>query len=168
MDENDKGNLSATARTLSRAEDSREAAIELAHKASRYLAIFTPDLEPIIYDRPGFVDAVKELALRSRFSRIRILVKDSNRAVKEGHRLANLAQRLSSYIEVRRLAGDYGAMTEAFLIADERGLLYRPLASRFEGIIDTDDRFQAREKLRLFDEMWERSTPDPELRRLGI
>ncbi len=168
MDQDDKGKISATAHTLTRADDSREAAVELARSASRHLAIFTQDLEPLIYDRVEFVDAVKALALRSKFSRIRILVKDSSRAVKEGHRLASLAQRLSSYLEVRRLAGDYGAMAEAFLIADESGLLYRPLASRYEGVVDTDDPFRAREKLRLFDEMWERSTPDPELRRLGI
>jgi hypothetical protein len=157
-----------TMRSLARADDNREAAVELARGASRHLAIFTQDLEPLILDQADFVSAVKELALKSKFSRIRILVKDSNRAVKEGHRLMNLAQRLSSYIEVRRLSGDYANIAEAFIIADERGLLYRPLASRFEGIADTNDPFQAREKLHQFDEMWERSDPDPELRRLGI
>ena len=111
---------------------------------------------------------MRQLALRSRHSRIRVLVKDSHRAVKDGHRLVELARHLSSFIEIRKAHEDARDAAEAFLIADGIGTLHRTLASRFEGTVNFRAPLHARRLAQWFTEVWERSAPDPELRRLHL
>lgn len=148
--------------------DNCEAALAVAGEARRSLVIFTRDLEPAIYDRTEFLDIVRRLAISSRFAGIRILLRDPTRAIKDGHRLVELARRLTSRVEIRRVHSDFSDLTEAFLVADEKAVLYRTLADRNEGIADLHDPVRARDKLRLFDTVWEKSEPEPELRQLGI
>jgi hypothetical protein len=149
-------------------DDNRQAALALARQARRTLQIFSRDLEPAIYEQPDFIAAVTQLATHSRSARIAILLQDPTRAVKEGHRLVELARRLSSYIEIRRPAQQHAERTEAFLIADEAGVLRRPLADRYEGMLSFHAPLEARRLVTLFAEMWEKSESDPELRRLHL
>lgn len=132
------------------------------------LAMFTRDLEPVIYDNQDFVAAVQQLALRSRYSHIRILVVDPTTAIKDGHRLIELGRRLSSFIEFRRPPQEYASRSDSFMIIDENGLLYRPKADRYEGFSDPNNAFEARTRLREFDAAWEQSETESEFRRLGL
>lgn len=157
-----------TWRELSTAADNRRAALEIAKLARRQLAIFSHDLEPQVLDTPEMLAAVKQLALSGSQARVRILLIDSGRAIRDGHRLVGLARRLSSYIEIRKPHRDYLGLAEAFMVADEKGLLLRTLATRWEGIVDPNDPMQARDRLKLFDEIWQRSHSDPETRQLRI
>ncbi|GAB6044126.1 DUF7931 domain-containing protein [Endothiovibrio diazotrophicus] len=153
---------------LARREENAAAAARLATAARRSLHLFTRDLDPHLYNRPEFLDEVRRLALGGRRARVEVLVLDSRRAVLDGHRLIELGRRLSSFIELRKLHGDYGERLETFLIADERGLLYRRQADLFEGKVDFNAPAEAAQLLRLFSEAWSKSHPDPELRHLGI
>lgn len=155
-------------RNLTTVADNREAALEIARLARRQLSIFTRDLEPQIYDTHEFVEAVKNLALSASRAQVRILLVEATRAAKEGHRLVELSRRLSSFIEIRRPHRDYLDMVEAFMIADEQGLVYRKLSSRWEGIVDPHDPMQARDRLKLFDQIWQRSHAEAETRQLRI
>jgi len=148
--------------------DNREAAAAVAAAARRELVLFSHDLEPLIYDKDGFTGAVQALATRSRMSRIRVVSIDPGAAVRAGHRLIALAQRFSSYIEVRRASKDHSQLAETFLVADEEALLFRPIASRYEGYADLHAPLKAREYRKQFEDIWEKAEPDPEFRRLGI
>ncbi|MGA7802386.1 MAG: acyltransferase [Gammaproteobacteria bacterium] len=148
--------------------DNRAAALSLVGQARRTLDIFTFDLEPSVYDHPPLLDAIRALALRSRHSRVRVLVKDSRRAVKDGHRLVDLARNLSTFIQIRKAHDDVRDFAEAFLIADAVGTLHRTLATRYEGSARFRAGLHARQLTQWFNEVWERSVPDPELRRLHL
>ncbi|MFI4922073.1 MAG: acyltransferase [Gammaproteobacteria bacterium] len=148
--------------------DNRLGSVAVAKLAKRELTLFSRDLESLLYDQQEFMAIVQALATRSRMSRIRVATIDAGPAVRAGHRLVNLAQRFSSYIEVRRASRDHENVTETFLVADDTALLYRPLATRYEGYYDLHAPLEARQKLRLFDDIWEQAEPDPEFRRLGI
>lgn len=155
-------------RRLSSLRDNREAAVAVAAVAKRELALFTPDLEPLLYDQEEFLGVVRALATRSRFSRIRVVCLDSGPSVRAQHRFIGLTQRFSSYIEVRRASRDHAGLTDTYLVADETALLYRPLYSRYEGYADLNAPMEARQRLRGLAEIWEQAEPDPEFRRLGI
>ena len=148
--------------------DNRAAAVEVARVAKRELVLFSRDLEPPLYDHEDFIGVVQALATRSRMSRIRIVSIDPGAAVRAGHRLVGLAQRFSSYIEVRRAARDHAEMAETFLVADEAGVLYRPVSSRYEGYAGTQLPLEARQYLKTFESIWNMAEPDVEFRRLGI
>jgi len=149
-------------------EDNRRAAVALISGVQRMVDILTPDLEPHIYDQADFLDSLTRPQLGQCRAKLRVLVRDSQRAVKDGHRLIELTRQLSSYMQIRKVARDYADFTQAFLLADNYGVLRRPLAERFEGSVCFKDPLEVRRLRRLFDEIWDRSEPDPDLRRLHL
>ncbi len=161
-------NEPTTFQPVKTADDNRQAALALARMARRSLVIFTQDLEPSVFDQNEFLDALRSLVTGSSRVSVRILLVDSNRARREGNRLVALAQKLSSFIEIRKPHRDYLGMSEAFVVADEEGILYRKLGARWDGLMDLHDPLRAREKLKLFNDIWQRSAQEPEARRLGI
>jgi len=152
---------------LNSSEDQRRAAAALVSQARRRVDIFSRDLDKKIYDYRAFLEALQELAVNHR-GQIRILVKDSAKAVKYGHRLIPLSQRLTSLIEIRKVAEDYKEYNEAFLIADETGYVHRRHADRFEGITRFNAAKEARELLVFFNEVWRNSAPDTNLQRIYL
>lgn len=157
-----------TRRELDSWADNQAAAIEVAQLARRQLNLLSYDLEPQIYNTEAFIEAVRAVATSGRYARVRILVQDSRRAVKEGHRLIELNRRLSSFIDIHRPHLSDAKVIESYLLADETALLYRKQADRYEGFVDTDNPFETRQRLREFEDIWSRSTEDPDMRRLKI
>lgn len=155
-------------RRLDNLRDNRAAAVALTDGARRALAILSRDLEAPVYDCEEFLQALQRLILLSRKVRVRIVVVDPLPAARSGHRLIALAQRLPSFIEIRRAGPDHVGVTDAFLVADDAGLLYRPLASRYQGFADTYNPAEAGRQLRRFEEIWAHAEPEPEFRRLRL
>jgi len=152
---------------LTDSDAQRRVAITLTRQARRCVDIFTRDLDKRLYDNRDFLEGLQNLAVNNRGS-IRILVKDSSKAVKYGHRLIPLSQRLTSFIEVRKVADDYKEYNEAFLVADEIGYVHRKHADRFEGIARFNAANEAVSLLVFFNEVWRNSAPDPDLRRIYL
>lgn len=154
--------------TLVSRDDQRIAAARLVQLARRSLDIYSRDLDAAIYDDQDFIDAVRSLAIATKHKAVRILVKDSSRAVKYGHRLIPLAQRLTSFIEIRKPPAEYRDYNEAFLVVDGCGYIHRKLADRYEGLAHFNAGRDARRLVEFFDEVWQSSAPDPDLRRLYL
>jgi hypothetical protein len=153
---------------ISTQEEMRLAAIEVASQATRRLSIFTHDLEAGIYDDPDFLEVVKHLVLSRTYSRIRVLISDPTRAIKNGNQFVHLGRRLNTYIEFRNVREDLRTHPEAFCIADETALVYRLDAGRWEGIADTYEPAIAKMYGTMFDEVWAASEVEIEFRQLGI
>ncbi|MEQ8231563.1 MAG: acyltransferase [Gammaproteobacteria bacterium] len=134
----------------------------------RRLDIASRHLDPAVYDDDAFVEAVKQLVLGSRRARVRLFVIDSRPLLSRGHRLIDLAGRLSSFIELRGPAPQHKEFNEALLLADNQGYIHRQFSDRFEGKANFSDRRGVAALAERFDEMWERGTPDPNFRRLHI
>jgi hypothetical protein len=148
--------------------DACNAAGALAGQARNTLLIHTQDLDPRIYDQQPFLDAVSRLARSHDKAHIWILVQDARRAVQEGHRLIELARRLQSSIQLRRPNPDFRDYCQTFLLADEEGYLCRPLFSRYEGTANFNDPAKVGELRNYFMDVWEKSEPDEEMRRLYL
>jgi hypothetical protein len=153
---------------LSDSDDVRAMAVELARQAQRTLLLHTQDMEARIYDRLPFIEAVSALVRRYPGACFDVLVQDSGRVVKEGHRLVELARRLGSSIQIRRCAQQYRRYCGTFLLADDAGYLYRPVSSRFEGLASFNDTAEVARLGKYFREVWEHSDTDTELRRLYV
>jgi len=153
---------------ISTREEMREAAIQVVSEASRRVSIFTHDLEPGIYDDPEFLEIIKRLVLSKTYARIRVLIAEPFKAVKNGNDFVHLGRRLNTYIEFRDVREDLRTHSEAFCIADETALVYRLQASRWEGIADTHEPAVAELYGKVFDEIWLASEPKFEYRQLGV
>lgn len=140
----------------------------MLRQAKRDLALFTFDLDPAVYDQPPFLEAFKALALRSRHSRLRILLQDNTLVLQRGHRLLELAQRLPSVIEIRIPHEDFLDHPENFLLVDDSGYLHKRSLEGYSGITCYNNRHRVNRLLAVFDEAWEHGVPDRELSRLHL
>jgi len=106
--------------------------------------------------------------LSKRYAKIRVIVTDPGRAMRNGNRFVGVARRLNTYIDLRNAHEDYRGHREALLIADDHALLYRIDAARWEGIADSYDPVVTRRYLALFDTIWNLSEPGPEFREVRV
>jgi len=153
---------------ISTKEEMRLAVIDVMSEASRRISIFTHDLEPGIYDDPEFLEIVKHFVLPQTYSRIRVLIADPSRAIKNGNNFVHLGRRLNTYIEFRHVREDLRTHKEAFFITDETALVYRLQHEKWEGIADTYEPSVAKVYGQMFDEIWQASEVELEYRQLGI
>lgn len=149
-------------------EENAAAALELTRQCRLKLAIFSHELEPVIYDRPEYIEALKRLTLRGSHVEIRILVSEPRLVVQRGHRLLDLALKMSSYIQILRPGSAQRTFDQDLLLADEAGYLLRASKDAFGARLNFNDRRETRRLLELFDEMWGKAGTDPNLRRMRL
>lgn len=153
---------------LTTRQEHREASAVLARQAQRNVEIVSRHLDPAIYDQGAFLEAIKRLVMGHRRARARIIVQDIGPVITHGHRLASLAMRLSSFLQIRVPAPQFKDFNQAFLVVDGTGFIHRELADRYEGTAHFNNRGGARDLLRTFDEMWEVAELHPDLREMRI
>lgn len=153
---------------LTTLDEYRAAVTELATRAQRSLSIYTPDLEPQLYDQDCFLEPLKRLVLARSHARLRVLISDPSRVSREGNRFMQMARRLTSYIDLRNVAPEYRSNPCSFIVADDKAIAYRQQASRWDGIVEYNDQAVVRRYLSYFDEVWAGSIIQPELRATAI
>lgn len=154
--------------TLDSSLDNYQVALAMLQQTRRDVAILSRQMDGRLYDTTEFIEALAHLVSQQSHCRIRLLLKDIEPLIKYGHRIIELSRRLSSMIGIRTIHEDYREYNEAFMVFDERGVIRRLYADRYEGNANFNDPKQARELLSFFDEVWNISEPDPNLRRLHI
>ncbi len=153
---------------LSTRKEAAHASNLMLEQAEDTLDVFTRNLDPDLYEQSDFIANLSRMCLRNRLARIRFLVQQPVEAVKSCQRLLELARKLSSSIELRQPHPDYRHHNEAFLVADNCGLIYRKFSDRYEGSANFYNPVEAQRKTDFFTEVWERSEVNPEFRRLYI
>ena len=153
---------------LSTLDEYRAAVVELVSRAPRSLSIYTPDLEPQLYDQDCFLEPVKRLVLARSHARLRVLISDPGRTSRDGNRFLQMARRLTSYIDLRNVAPEYRSNPCAFIVADDKSIVYRQQSTRWDGIVELNDPQVVRRYLAYFDEIWAGSLIQPELRATAI
>jgi hypothetical protein len=151
-------------RVISSLEDMRAAVDTVAASAQRLMSIYTPDLEPEIYDQNGFLEIVKRFVLARRFAKVRVLLSDSGRLLRDNNRFIAMGRRLTSCIDIRPAAGPVKQRAAGYLIADDRAIVYRVHADRWDGVADLNNPPIARQYLDEFDEIWHASAADEHAR----
>lgn len=165
---NYKFKLNKTDIKLSSSDEVKVMNIAMTQQSMRKIDIISRHFDPAVFDVADFIESVKQLSISSQFSKIRILLRDSDPIVKNGHRMIELVQQLTSSIEVRVISEEYRSYNEAFMLYDEKMVIYLRYSDRYNGIANFDRPRLASELAAFFEEVWERSTPDPNFRRLHI
>ena len=151
-------------RVISSLEEMRAAVDAVAGGAQRLMSIYTPDLEPDLYDQNAFLEIVKRFVLARRFAKVRVLLSDSGRLLRDNNRFIAMGRRLTSCIDIRPAVVPAGQRTAgypgAYLIADDRAIVYRVHLDRWDGVADLNNPPVARQYLDEFDEIWHASSPD--------
>ena len=143
-------------------------AVSLCKSALRHICIQSPRLDYAAFDNSDLVDALSALARSTRQAQVRILISDSRALVGRGHQLLQLARRLPSVVQIRKLAEHPQWNNETIVIRDKNGVLYKPGGSDHDAFFEPDSRASTARHLELFDELWRYSVEDAELRSLHL
>jgi hypothetical protein len=160
--------VAGTRSILSTLDEYRAAVAEIAKRANRSMSIYTPNLEPLIYDQDMFLEPLKRLVLARGHARLRVLISDPARVVREGNRFMQMARRLTSFIELRNVPPEFRDSPASFIIADASAIAYRQDSEKWEGIVEFNDQQIVKRYLAHFDEVWAVSLIQPELRATAI
>ena len=140
--------------------------------AARYkLAIHLPTLSAGIFSSQDELAELRRIAISGRGAEIRILLGDVAGALRTGHRLLDLAQRLPSALRIRTaMIDDESSETSAsaWLLNDTGGYLFLPDAERWEGRAALRDGPGLAPLLLQFEQIWERAAPATQLQPLGL
>ena len=153
---------------ISSSDEHHLSATMMAQQCSRDISIISRELDPQVYNLPLFADAVKNMLLANRRAKVRIIVFESRVIVRRGHLLLNLATHLPSFIEFRKPGNEYNNFNESLFVADNTGYIHRTSAERFDGSINFYDKRKSKILMDVFEEMWGRSDPDPNLRNMSL
>jgi hypothetical protein len=151
-------------RVISSLDEMRAAVDTVAASAQRLMSIYTPDLEPDLYDQNAFLEIVKRFVLARRFAKVRVLISDSNRLLRDNNRFIAMGRRLTSCIDIRPVIGAIRQRAAGYLIADDRAIVYRVHPDRWDGVADLNNPPVARQYLDEFDEIWHASAMDEQAR----
>jgi hypothetical protein len=146
----------------------RETALDMIGQGRLTLHILSPSLEAEVFDNQAMHDAVSRLARHNSQSRVQILVFDTGSMIRDGHRLVELARRLGSSIEIRKVAEQHQDYDQAFLVVDACGVIRQQPRDDREAQVNYSARHTARQLLKDFQEMWNHAQRDTALLRLGL
>ena len=140
---------------LTSVADVRQTTAAVIATGQRLISIFTPDLEPQLYDDPKVIEVIKRFVLSHSFAKVRVLLRAHTRHTGSGSRFMSMARRLSSYLELRILLPQFHHLTASYCIADDRAIVYRMRADQWEGIAAVNSPPVARQYLQEFDAAWQ-------------
>ncbi len=142
---------------------------ELVGTARHRAWFYSRDLDRLLLDRQPVLDALRRIALSGPQAGIRILVLEPAIPVRDGNRLLHLAARLSSHFQLRTpVVEEDRQYASAFVLNDVGGYYFRPIGARYEGEGNPHGPGRHGQLLEHFEQVWERSEPDPELRRMAL
>lgn len=136
-------------------ESFRDQALAALRSGQRKVYLLSDSLDPAVYDTDEFRDALRDLVIRDRYCKAYILVKDIQPLVERGHRLLELARRLSSKVGLRRLTVMPQNKDSAYLIVGRATLLYKHDDRQYKGFLDTDAAPRCRSLVEEFSQLWD-------------
>lgn len=145
-------------------EQAQAHALALLQQAQSSICLYSPDLEHLLYNHSSVQDACTQLLLANPRNQLRILLRDVSRPIKNGHRLLNLAQRITSNLHIRKINPDLPSEDSAYLLVDRCSLLLRPKPETYSGYALYNDAGRVRGQQAQFNQAWDTSLLDPDLR----
>lgn len=134
----------------------------------REVRIYSPLLDHTLFEAEQVLDALSRFARSGPPTSIHILIHTSNLVISRGHRLLNLARRLTSKIDIRVVAAELQNEQRCFVVADQRAFFLLPDDQEYQGFSNSYDPVQSTQLAERFDYLWQRAEQDPELRALSI
>jgi predicted GNAT family N-acyltransferase len=151
----------------------REELISVTHAlltgAKHSMSVLVREIHPQLLDDTACLVQLRRLAISGRGASIRVLTQDITRALEDGNRMFELAQRLPSVFEIRRPVEDADReYPSAFMCVDTGGYLFRPIDRRMAAEGSTYAPGRHALLMAYFEQVWARSESWPELRLLGL
>lgn len=148
--------------------DIRTAITGLCAHARREILILSPELDPRLFDDTDLLETLSRFARRHDQAHVVILIHDSRRMVRDGHRLLTLSRRLSSSFSIRLVHPDMRDREDTLVLADRTGLIDLPRTGIPQGFVNLNDPPLASQYAKWFDRLQDHAQLDPDLRTMSI
>ncbi len=146
----------------------RAAALDITEQTQKQLRILSYDLDARTFDNNEYLSLVSQLARKSRYTEIRIMVVDPTLMVKRGHRLLTLQRRLSSNILIRKTSANPHDIKDNLILADHSGMICQSIKEPEKIWGNYHSRPVVQTAIEQYDDLWERAKEDKDLRQLEI
>lgn len=140
----------------------------LVKQGSRSVYLLCWDLNPELLDNETIRDAFSYFLRKNPHANAKILIHDSAKITRYGHRLLALSRRLPSHIEIRKINQDFSEVEEFSLTVDATGSVLKPNLEQLEFTCQFNSKAKCLEKNNLFENIWRHSEADPNLRALSL
>ena len=146
----------------------KEETCQIFTSAKQRIQIYTHGLDPRILNNRQIEKNILDFVKRSRNSKVQILIYDERLLRGIDHRLVSLAQRFTSFIDIRVVPKDFHENPFSFYLVDNRYMVYRSNVERYEAEKLAMPNFVIKDKSKLFDSIWQSSSPASFLRALHL
>jgi len=146
--------------------------LEQMHAVRRYYHLYTPTLPAPLFNHPEFLGAVRSRVADQPRIRMQFIVPGAKEWRRQCPQFLQLSERLRSAMQLRVLPAEEprerALFQRLFAVGDRASVLELSDLARFGGGYQHRHQSRARQLLTFFNEVWEKSGPDAELRRLMI
>jgi len=147
----------------------RACARELILLARQRVYIISQHLEPDLYNNREIYQHLTNIAANNRKADIRIIAHDTRLAASRGHYLITLAQKLSSFVQIRTtVTREHRKFLESWLIIDDATYMRIKNPTLYEGNFETTNKLATRSYITRFEEIWDACQVDQNTRRLSL
>jgi hypothetical protein len=154
---------------IQNSEELAAARLNLLTAARHRLWIYLPILTVDSFSSAEELSELRRVAISGRGAEIRIVLHDPVTALRSGHRLIDLMQRLPSILQIRAPTDEQDrSIASAWVLNDSDGYLFLPDASRPVGRAALNDRSGQAPLLLQFEQTWQRAVPASFLQPLDL
>ncbi|MDF1689977.1 MAG: GNAT family acetyltransferase [Cycloclasticus sp.] len=144
------------------------ALVSLINQTHVEINIYSHTLNRLIFDTEAVVTACEKFCLKNHRTKINILVNETRPITRISHRLLGLSHRFPSSVFFKKTHADISHREDDFICFDKSGYLQIPNYQHYIGICNFSDADRTAQFLSYFNDAWERSAVDIELRSMPL
>lgn len=140
----------------------------MLNQARKRIWILTDSIENPILNSDDTSQAIYRLVKQNPHAEIKILLSNDKKGAGYFNACISMAQRLSSYVQIRSMPPGSGRMNEMITLVDHCGAIFRKNTSAYSGFGCFNNRVIYDRMRTNFDSHWQFAKPSIELRRLAM
>ena len=153
---------------LQGATEFRNVILDMAAQARKSIRIYSPMLCHELFDDNSLSNIASTLGRLNKYTRVEILIFDTHRIIKHGHKLLTLSRRLPSSVGIKVVDPEIRQLNQEFVLVDKQGFIYRKDHEEFIGSASFMDIAENNRLRRRFSAAWENGIADLNLRSMRI
>ncbi|MFT6732165.1 MAG: hypothetical protein ACJAS9_000341 [Polaribacter sp.] len=149
-------------------ESLKQATLNLFRQSKRIIQIYSFSLDKRILNNREIELTLTKLLRSSRNAKIQCLIYDEKELQGVDHRIVSLAQRFTSFIEIRVIPENFKKTISGFYLVDKKFMIYRSNREKYEALQFNQRQIELKDKLNYFEDVWQQSRPASFLRALHL
>ena len=144
--------------------DGQQALVHLFKQANVSIKIYSHSLCPALFNSSTVIEACEQFCLKNHRTQIHIIVEETRPLTQISHRLLSLAHKHSSSIFLKKMKTDGPKRNDDYVCIDRSAYFQLPSSQHYESICNFSDAHRTAIFLTHFNDAWDVSFVDPELR----